>query len=160
MSYGSALVAVPFQPVPVYEHVNITIISAPVQNGHLALLFYAEGKTPIGAEIVFPGLILPASAPYGGRVQAALPAFESDPGGPRVTVTQLRSTIGPLHVLYFEEAHGEPILYTPKGILLPKTCPHGGFPFAAEFSFLDGSHTTAHATVACPTQHRLHRRRR
>ena len=158
MGYGSALVAVAFQPI-VYEHVNITILSAPVQDGHLALIFYAEGKTPIAAEIAFPGLILPAPSPFGGRVQAILPAFESVPGGPRVTVIQLHSTIGPLHVNYFEEAHGQPILYTPKGILLPKTCPPGGFPFAAEFAFLDGTHTTAHATVACPKHHTPHRQR-
>jgi hypothetical protein len=153
MGYGTARVAAAFEPL-IYENVNITILSAPVQNGHLALLFYAEGNSPIAAEIVFPGLILPAPTPYGGRVQTLLPAFESVPGGPRITVIQLHTTLGPLNLSYYEEAHGEPTLYTPKGILLPKTCPKGGFPFAAELTFLDGTHTTARTTVPCPAHHR------
>ncbi len=158
MGYGAALVQAAFQP-NVHEHVNITIFSAPVQEGHLALLFLAEGSSPIGAEIVFPGLVLPTSPPFGGRIQTLLPAFEAIPGGPYITVTRLNSTIGPLHLNYTEYNHGRTITYTPKGILLPKTCPYGGFPFAAEFAFLEGNHTTARATVPCPVDHKYRRLR-
>ena len=31
---------------------------------------------------------------------------------------------------------------------------HGGFPFAATFAFLDGTHANAHTTVPCPKYHR------
>jgi hypothetical protein len=33
---------------------------------------------------------------------------------------------------------------------LPTTCPHGGFQFAAQLTFLDGSTATAHTAVPCP----------
>ena len=35
-------------------------------------------------------------------------------------------------------------------VLVPRSCPAGGFPFAASFAFADGSSASASATVACP----------
>jgi hypothetical protein len=45
---------------------------------------------------------------------------------------------------------GETLAYQPKGILLPRSCPRGGFPFSAQFTFLDGSTTSSQTTVRCP----------
>jgi hypothetical protein len=33
---------------------------------------------------------------------------------------------------------------------MPRTCPAGGFPFAADFTFADQSTASATAKVACP----------
>ena len=35
-------------------------------------------------------------------------------------------------------------------ILVPRSCPAGGFPFAADFTFADGSTASESAAVACP----------
>ena len=45
---------------------TFTIFMAPAQGGNLGLLF-ADGKTPIATELIFPSL-LPAPLPYGGRL--------------------------------------------------------------------------------------------
>ncbi len=39
-------------------------------------------------------------------------------------------------------------------VLVPSTCPAGGFPFAAEFTYADGSAGSALATIPCPCMSR------
>lgn len=154
MGYGSALVVVPFGPDLVEETARTRTFSAPVSKGRLALLFFAEGETPISAQLVFPAVVATAPPPYGGSLNTALPLVPSFPEGPDAAVVKLRSTIGPLNLTYYEQVHGKRVAYTPKGIVLPKSCPRGGFPFAANFSFQDASHTSATASVPCPSRRR------
>lgn len=89
-----------------------------------------------------------------------LPIIPSVPGAPDVAIVSLRVTLGPQGLTYYEQAEGNTFADTPKGILLPTTCPRGGFPFAATFSFLDGSRPAAKAFVPCPDPRRRRRRHR
>jgi hypothetical protein len=150
MGYGTALAEIPVGPLVLTETAHIAVFRAPTQNGHLALLFYAEGETPVSAEIVFPGLLLPAQEPFGGEINLNIPPITGLPGGLNVAVVKLSSTIGPQHIVYYEHTRGRTVAYRPQGVLLPNSCPRGGFPFAALFTFEDGSHASAHTTVACP----------
>jgi hypothetical protein len=150
MGSGSALAEVPIGPAIQHETTDITIVRAPEQNGHLALFFSADGTSPIIAQIVLPALLLPTPAPFGGRVNIDVPLIPSLPEAPDVAIVWLRSTLGPLHLTYYERVHGKVVAYHPNGILLPDSCPHGGFPFAATFAFQDGSHASARTTVPCP----------
>ena len=74
-----------------------------------------------------------------------------------MSLVNLRSTIGPLGLTYYEHRHGKFIPYTPSGIVLPPRCPAGGFPFSITFHFADGSSSTNGAKVPCP--HHTPRRR-
>lgn len=150
MGYGTALAEIPIGPSIFRETAHVTIVRTTEQSGHLALLIYANGKAPVSAQIVFPGLVLPAPAPFGGRLDMSVPLVPSLPGAPNVAVVQFRSTLGPLHLRYHEHIHGRVIKYEPKGIPLPNRCPRGGFRFAARFAFQDGSHSSAATTVPCP----------
>jgi hypothetical protein len=67
-----------------------------------------------------------------------------------VAVVDLSATLGPRGLLYSERVGGRTVMYRPGGILLPPTCPHGGFRFTATFGFEDGSHAAAKAAVRCP----------
>jgi hypothetical protein len=150
MGYGSALVEIPVGPDIIEETGHITTWMGPIQNGHLGLLFYADGETPVYAQLIFPGVVVEAQAPFGGSLDTAIPMIPSLPGGPDAAVVQMRSTIGPRHITYYKRSHGKTIAYPPTGLRLPHTCPHGGFPFAATFAFLDGTHAGARTTVPCP----------
>jgi len=150
MGRGSALVAVPFGPRILLEQASITLLSGPVQNGHLGLLFFASGEIPVLANLVFPGLVLPANAPFGGLLDATLPPVPSVPGGPDASVLRLQTTIGPRHITYYERVNGRTIAFHPKGILLPKSCPRGGFPFTANLTFQNTAHASASTAVPCP----------
>jgi hypothetical protein len=150
MGYGSALVEIPIGPEIIQETGRITTWMAPIQNGHLGLLFYAEGNEPVSAQLIFTSHVLEAPAPYGGRLDTNIPVIEGIPEAPDPAVVQMSSTIGPMHITYYERSHGKTVAYHPNGLRLPPTCPHGGFPFAATFAFLDSGHASAHTTVPCP----------
>lgn len=150
MGRGEALAELHFGPQLVTENASVSIARAPDREGHIALLLYASGPSPVNTQILSPAQLLPASPPFGGRLNMELPVIPSVPGAADVAIVSLRVTLGPLGLTYYEQTEGNTLAYTPKGILLPTTCPRGGFPFAATFSFLDGSHPDARASVPCP----------
>jgi hypothetical protein len=152
MGYGAALTGVVLGTTVITESAPITILRTPNQEGHLAVLFSAEGTTPVDTRIVFPGLLLPAPAPFGGQVSVGVPLVPTLPGAPYISVIRLHATIGPHMVTYYERAGGKTLAYRPKGILLPGACPRRGFPFAAQFSFLGGGVASALMATPCPAR--------
>lgn len=150
MGLGSAVGQLAAEGTVVPEQAEVAIVRGPTREGHLALLFYVNGSEPVRAQIVFPGLLVPASPPFGGAVSLAVPLIPSWPEGPNVALVSLRSTLGPEHLTYYREVNGKMTPYTPQGILLPRLCPRGGFGFAAAFAFADGSKARASTTVPCP----------
>ncbi len=154
MGYGAAVTGVVLGSTVISENAPITMLRTPNQQGHLAVLFSAEGTTPVDTRIVFPGLLLPAPAPFGGQVSVGVPLVPTLPGAPYISVIRLHATIGPRMVTYYEQAGGKTLAYQPLGILLPRSCPRRGFPFAAQFRFLDESVANANTTVPCPRRRR------
>ncbi len=148
MGHGSALAEVPFGPEIIHETAQVTIVRAP-HEGQLALLFYANGETPVSAPIIFPGLLLPGPGSE-ESIHINVPLVPSLPEAPDVAVIELHATLGPHSLTYYEHIHGQLIAYQPQGVLLPHKCPHRGFAFSATLSFLDGSHAHAYTTVPCP----------
>lgn len=154
MGYGSGLVEVPFGFEVVREGVRLTTFMAPLHDGHIGLLFYAEAAGPISAELIFHGLVLPAATPFGGDLATAVPLVPTLPEAPDAILAEFSTTLGPEHITYWEYSKGRYIPYRPRGILLPPRCPHGGFPFAAAFAFEDGVHAGARTVVPCPVRAR------
>lgn len=157
MGTGNVVAEIPVGPEIVDESSPITIFRAPTENGQIALLLYANGANPVDAQLVLPSLLLTATAPFGGRVKIGVPLVPSLPDSPDVAVVRLTTTLGPLGITYYEHEHGRTIGYQPRGLLLPDSCPHGGFPFAAQLSFVDGSTATAQTLVPCPVARVKHR---
>lgn len=154
MGRGSAVAELRFGPQLVTESASISIARAADQEGHIALLLYVSGPSPVNTQILSPAQLLPAAAPFGGRLNMQLPTIASVPGALDVAIVSLRVMLGPRGLTYYEQAEGSTLAYTPKGILLPASCPRGGFQFAASFSFLDGSHPSARTSVPCPSPRR------
>jgi hypothetical protein len=151
MGEGSATAEIPIGPEIVQETAKVAILRAPEQEGHLALLLYATGETPVSAQIAFPALLLPSPPPYGASIHINVPLVPSLPDGPDVAVVRLHATIGPRGLIYYERVRGRLVSYKPQGILLPKKCPRDGFAFSVTFTFLDGSHANARTSVPCPS---------
>jgi hypothetical protein len=150
MGIGSAVAEIPVGPEIVSETAPVTIFRAPTENGQIAMVLYANGATPVDAQILLPSLLLPATAPFGGRVKIHVPLVPSLPDSPDVAVVRLTTTLGPLGITYYEREHGRTVAYRPRGLQLPGICPHRGFPFAAQLDFVGGSSATARAVVPCP----------
>jgi len=150
IGFGSALVAVPAEEESVLEEGSLTAFVGPPNSEHLEVLFYAEGRSPVSAQLVFPGQILDDNAPFSGRLNTAIPLIPTWPGGADVAVTRLGSTIGPLGLTYYRRVGKKIVPFHPRGIAVPKRCPRGGFPFRVDIAFLDGSRADATSTVPCP----------
>jgi hypothetical protein len=147
---GSALVEVPFGNGAGHEIPEIQAIAGPSPNGNLVVQFYANGLFPVYAQLAFSGEVLPDSGAFGSQLGVQVPLVTSVPGGPDVSIVEVHTTIGPSHLVYYHRVHGRLQPFRPRGVAVPERCPRGGFPFAAQFSFIDGSSASAQTTVPCP----------
>jgi hypothetical protein len=154
LGFGSALVEVPFGTGAGHEIPEIQAVAGPSPSGNLVVLFYANGQSPVSAQLVFQGEVLSASGAFGTQLTANVPPVASVPGGPDVSIVSVNTTIGPSHLIYYKHVHSKKVAFHPKGVSVPERCPRGGFPFAAEFTFQDGSTTGATTTVPCPPRRR------
>ena len=157
MGYGSGTVEVPFGSEILYEQVRVTAFMAPLRQGNIGLLLYADGESPVSAQLVFPATVLPATAPFGGDLTTMLPLISSVPEAPDVALLNLTMTLGPNHITYYEYARHKKIAYHPRGILLPAAAPD-----TDSSSLPNSPSTTAHTpalrracrvlavSVACP----------
>ncbi len=151
MGYGTATAEIPIGPSPLYEKARVTIFRAPAEPGQVGLLFHVEATSPVSAELVFPGVLLSAAPPFAGSIDIKVPLVPGLPFGPNVAVVKLAMTVGPTSkIFYYERVRGKTLRYHPRGVLLPDSCPSGGFRFAAVFGFEDGSHSSASTAVPCP----------
>jgi hypothetical protein len=159
MGQGSAVAEIPTGPEIIQETASVTILRASDEQGRIAMLFDVDGETPVNAEVVFSGVLLPLPQSTRESIDIGVPLVEGLPGSPDVAVVQLDATFGPRGLIYYEHVHGKLVPYTPQGILLPNHCPHGGFHFSAFLSFLGGTSTIANTVVRCPVPTRAPRER-
>jgi hypothetical protein len=155
MGRGTATAEIPIGGVAIVESAQIEVFSARVQNGRLALMVYANALSPVSAQIVFPATVIPAFGPYGEGIDTNVPLVPSVPGAPDVAVTRFQMTLGTSvagsdRFAYYRSVRGRRVAYSPRGLILPPTCPHGGFPFEAQFTFQDDTVATARTSVPCP----------
>lgn len=150
LGYGSALVEVPFGTGAGHELPEVQALMGPSKTGNLVVLFYANGQTPVYAQLVFSGEVLPSTGIFGSELATTVPPIPSVPNGPDVSVVSVKATIGPEHLTYYKRVHGKKVAFHPRGISVPEHCPQGGFPFSANFTFQDGSTAETSTKVPCP----------
>jgi hypothetical protein len=147
---GEALVEVPFGPDIIKETVKITALMGHSENKRTAVLFDAEGSTPVAAQVIFPGKVFDDTPPYGLLLKTVIPLTPSLPGAPDAAVVRMRSYIGPRDLTYYRRVHQRRVPYGPQGMSVPLRCPAGGFQMAADFSFQDGTSASARTAIPCP----------
>jgi hypothetical protein len=143
MGLGSAMVRFRVGPELFNETATIGLVAGPSSDGYIHMLVSATGVSPVGARVVMESVLRP------NQLALTVPLVPSLPEGEDVSVVSVRATLGG-NLAYLEKVHGRMIKYRPKGVLLPRSCPRGGFAFAATFTFLDGTEASANNTVPCP----------
>ena len=155
---GNAFVEVPFGTGSGQEIPEIQAVSGPpTAGGNMVVLFYANGQSPVAAQLVFEGEVLPDSGAFGSQLATTVPLIPSVPDGPDVSIVNVNATIGPSGLTYYKHVHGHLQPFHPLGIGVPEHCPRSGFPFSASFTFQDGSQASAATTVPCPPPVRRNR---
>lgn len=149
MGYGSVYVqAHPYDSIR--ESARLTLLAGPVQDNQPSVLVYADGEQPASVQLVDPGMLLPAPAPFGGSLSVR--DLELIPGIENITVSILRLQIvlGPRGLIYYEHVASRRGPYHPDGIALPTSCPRGAFPFQVRLTLQDGSRVDGRTAVPCP----------
>ena len=154
---GSALVEVPFGTGSGHEVPEVQAVVGPPKEGNMVVLFYANGQTPVFAQLEFTGRSAARLRPV--RLEAlndgaADPERPQRPGRLRRRGQRDNRAAG---LTYYKHSHGHLVSFHPLGIGVPEHCPRGGFPFHASFAFQDGSQTSASTTVPCPAPVRRRR---
>ena len=92
---------------------------------------------------MFGGTVSPAAAPYGEELVMSIPPIATLPLESDASLSALSLTVGTDVRRAPREANT---------VVVPGSCPPGGFPFAAEFTYADGTSGRALTTAPCPQQ--------
>jgi hypothetical protein len=149
MGLGEARVVEQFGPELVQETANIAILMSPAVGEHTTMLFLAAAETPVQDEVIFQGQLIDDGGPYGAQLITKIPLVATLPEAPYASVISMQATLGPRGLTYYRTAKGKLVPFRPNGMVVPASCPHGGYPFAATFTFLGGEKASATAAVPC-----------
>jgi hypothetical protein len=138
---GHALVGAHTGSETITENATLWLFLGPLDNLQPTFEILAQGYTPIDERKVFGGSVIPASPPYGEELEMSVPPIPTLVLEPDASVIAFSLTVGASRHHASREA---------TSVVVPSSCPVGGFPFAAEFTYADGSGGSALATEACP----------
>ncbi|HWX44836.1 MAG TPA: hypothetical protein VNY52_05900 [Solirubrobacteraceae bacterium] len=123
------------------EEAKVWAFLGPLQGGaNPTIEILGEGYTPLEERVVITATVLPDKPPYGEELEMTIPPIPSIPLEPDASTVSFSLTVGGPRFR----------LHDPNTVVLPSHCPAGGFPFATEFTYADGSTSTTTATVPCP----------
>jgi hypothetical protein len=136
---GHALVETHPASETIAENVELSAFLGPPHHLQPTLALLGEGTTPLAVRMVVNGAVLVDHAPYGEKLVMSIPPIPTLPLEPDASIVELSLTVG-------AKRHTR----AANAIVVPKRCPTGGFPFAAEFTYADGSSGSATTTIGCP----------
>jgi hypothetical protein len=134
---GHALVEAPVGSQTIAEGISLWVFLGPPRNIQPVVEILGQGYTPFDERIVLTGTMLGANGPYGEALALAIPPIPTLALEPEASIVTFSLAIG-------AAARGA------NTVRLPAHCPQGGFPFAAEFAYADGSSSSSLATAPCP----------
>lgn len=136
---GHALVESRPASETIAESVTLSAFLGPPNHLQPTLALLGQGTTPLAVQMVVSGAVLPDRAPYGEKLVMSIPPIATVPLEPDASIVELSLTVG-------TKRHTR----TANTIRVPHKCPAGGFPFASEFTYVDGSSGSATNTIRCP----------
>jgi hypothetical protein len=134
------------------ESFTLDFFFASTRPDHLALLVYASATAPVNIELVILAREVHAPRPYGLGFSVEVPPISTIPGAAPASIESVFATLGADNVAYYEHVRGRRRLVRVRGLLVPRSCPPGGFPARAKIEFLDGQSLTRNPTVPCPAR--------
>jgi hypothetical protein len=141
LGYGNALVEVRAGSQTLTENVSMSIFLGAPRNLEPTLEILARGYTPFDERVVLIGSMLSDRPPYGQALSIVIPPIRTLTFEPDASIVKFSLVIGGEHTEHQTAADA---------VLLPSSCPVGGFPFAAAFTYANGSSASAVASAPCP----------
>ncbi len=140
LGVGRALVLAPLGSQPLGESISLWVFLGPLRNLQPTFEMLAQGYTPFDERVVLSGTVLPDNPPYGEDLVLSVPAIGTLPLEPNASIASMSLTIGSSRHSARES----------NMTIEPTRCPPGGFPFAAELTYEDGSTQNISTATPCP----------
>ena len=140
LGVGRALVRAPLGSQLLGESISLWVFLGPLRNLQPTFEMLAQGYTPFDERVVLSGTVLPDNPPYGEDLVLSVPAIPTLPLEPDASIAWMSLTIGSSRRSAYES----------NTTIEPTRCPPGGFPFAAELSYADGSTQDISTATPCP----------
>jgi hypothetical protein len=140
LGVGRALVRAPLGSQLLGESISLWVFLGPLRNLQPTFEMLAQGYTPFDERVVFSGTVLPDNPPYGEDLVLSVPAIATLPLEADASIASISLTIGSSRRSARE----------PNTTIEPTRCPPGGFPFAVELTYADGSTQNVSTAVPCP----------
>jgi len=140
LGVGRALVRAPLGSQLLGESISLWVFLGPLRNLQPTFEMLAQGYTPFDERVVLSGTVLPDNPPYGEDLVLSVPAISTLPLEPVASIASMSLTIGSSRRSARES----------NTTIEPTRCPPGGFPFAAELSYADGSTQNISTATPCP----------
>jgi hypothetical protein len=132
------------------EPFTLNFYRAPNEDGHLVLLVFLNAISPVSVQLVLTAQVVQEPKPYGLGFTFKVPIIETLPGASPASAKSIFITLGAPNAAYFETVKGKRKLVHVKGIVVPKKCPRGGFPYETRIAYADGTANTVKGTIPCP----------
>jgi hypothetical protein len=140
LGVGRALAQAQLGSSVLAESVSLWVFLGPLRNLQPTFEVLAQGYTPFDERVVLSGTVLPDEPPYGEDLVLSIPTIPTLPLEPEASIVSMSLTIGSSRSSVRE----------PNTTIEPTSCPTGGFPFAAQFVYADGSTQDASTLLPCP----------
>ncbi|HEY7830220.1 MAG TPA: hypothetical protein VIC06_06605 [Solirubrobacteraceae bacterium] len=150
LGFGSGVGLLELAGEVIHEPFTLDFFNGPKENGRMVILVYVNADTPVSVQLVLQAKEVYGPKPYGWGVTFEIPIIPTLPGASYASVEKTSFSIGDFKVGYFKTIHGKRKLVHVRGVVVPKTCPSGGFPYEASFSFADATTNTYKGTIPCP----------
>jgi hypothetical protein len=150
IGFGGGVGLVQVGREPVKEPYTLNLFLGPKQDGRLMILIYVNAATPVSLQLVLAAREIRAPRPYGFGVAVAVPPIYTLPGAANASLESAYLSLGGTSIAYYTRVHDRRELTHVKGLVVPRACPHGGFPFKAIVSFENGATATDVYTSPCP----------
>jgi hypothetical protein len=150
IGFGGGVGLVEIAKEVIKEPFTLDFFLGPRENGHLAILIYVNAVSPVSVQLVLLAREIRGTEPYGFGVTVEIPPVPTLPGAAYASIESSYLSIGSTKVAYYKTVHGRRQLVHVKGLVVPKRCPSGGFPFEVTISFEDATASTDKYTSPCP----------
>jgi hypothetical protein len=136
---GSARLGAHLGTLNLNENVALSAWQGPAQGLNPTLELAGQGLSPLEERVVISAVLPPDKPPYGMQLVMTIPPIPTIPTEPDASMLHFSLTLGST-----QHGAGGGLIH------VPKRCPAGGFPFAANFTYADGSTGEAATKVPCP----------
>jgi hypothetical protein len=141
LGHGHALAEALAGSQLITENISLWLFLGPFHNLEPSFEILGQGFTPFAERVVLTGTVIPDQAPYGEDLVLSIPPIPTVPLEPDASIVTMSLTVGESKPPHPAQANT---------VVVPSACPADGFPFAAEFTYADGSSGSALAHAGCP----------